>query len=143
MWMWMKYRSVLWESRHWRWLTCASGGGTGSVIDARLPQFASVEIGDIEAPNDAKRKAKWPPQGQAAEHEPGPEWSPRRGAARAQPEGLGRYGHLQAQAELATLKGTGTCKPEGGSTDLKNILPVLGRMRWWLGPEWWQRTSAV
>ena len=44
---------------------------------ARLAVEIAVEMGDAEAPNlrtvEAKRKAKWPPQGQATEQRRGPD----------------------------------------------------------------------
>jgi hypothetical protein len=59
-------------------------------------------MGDVEAPNpctvEAKRKAKWPPRGQATEHKRGPDRPPR---------GV-PYG-----CDPNVLKSTGTCKPEG------------------------------
>ena len=56
----------------------------------------AVETGDIEALNlctvEAKRKAKWTPQRQATEDMRRPNWPP---------------------CDPTTLKGTGTCRPEG------------------------------
>lgn len=45
------------------------------------PACFCSEMGDVEVPNpetvEAKRTAKWPPQGQAIEHERGPDRLPR------------------------------------------------------------------
>jgi hypothetical protein len=44
------------------------------------PAHLTVEMGDVEAPNlrtvEAKRKAKWHPQGQATEQKHRPDWLP-------------------------------------------------------------------
>jgi len=75
-----------------------------------LPQFTiAVEMGEIKTLNPhtikAKRKAKWPPQGQPTECEDRPDWSPR--------------GVLHKHDWYA-LKGTGTCKPEDEQVILKS-----------------------
>jgi hypothetical protein len=74
------------------------------------PQLVfAVEMGDIEAPNprtvEAKRKAKWPPRGQATEHKHGPDQPPREVLYRC------------------VLKNTGTCKPGGELAILKRAAP--------------------
>lgn len=68
-----------------------------------------VETGDVEALNlctvVAKRKAKWPPQGQATEDMRRPDWPL---------QGVGY------ECDPSLLKSTGTCKPEGELPILKS-----------------------
>ena len=70
-----------------------------------------VEMGDIKAPNvrtvEAKCRAKWPPQGQAAERMRGPEWF--------------QGGVLRGHNPKA-LEGTFICKPEVKLVTLDDIL---------------------
>jgi hypothetical protein len=69
----------------------------------------AVEMDDIEAPNlrtvEAKRKAKWPPQGQATEQRRAPGLLPR---------------EMLYECDPNDLKSTGTCKPEGELAILKS-----------------------
>jgi hypothetical protein len=82
-------------------------------------------MGDVEAPNpctvEAKRKAKWPPRGQATEHKRGPDRPPR---------GV-PYG-----CDPTVLKSTGTSKPEGELVVLKNAAPGdLNGKTWYVEEE--------
>ncbi|KAF8491208.1 hypothetical protein F5888DRAFT_1737803 [Russula emetica] len=73
---------------------------TPLILDC--PQLAlAVEMGNVKAPNpctvEAKRKAKWPPRGQATEQKHGPDQQPR---------------EVLYECDPNVLKRTGTCKPE-------------------------------
>lgn len=81
---------------------------------------------DVEAPIpcmvEAKRKAEWPPQGQATQHECGPD-RPDRSPQKVPPE-----------HDPNVLEGTGTCKPGCRPTTLRSAdaghLEGRGKMRW-------------
>jgi hypothetical protein len=68
----------------------------------------AVKMHDVEAPNlrtvEAKRKAKWPPQGQATEQRHGPDQLPQ---------------EVLYERDPNDLKSTDTCKPEGELAILK------------------------
>ena len=85
------------------------------------PQLAlAVEMGNIEAPNrctvEAKRKAEWPPRGQATEHKRGPDRPPRKVPYKSDPN---------------VLNGTGACKPKGELDVLKSAAPGHLEVKTW------------
>jgi hypothetical protein len=61
---------------------------------------------------EAKRKAKWPPRGQATEHKRGPDRLPR---------------EVPYDRDPNDLKSTGTFKPEGELAILKSAAPGILR----------------
>ncbi|KAF8489964.1 hypothetical protein F5888DRAFT_1743333 [Russula emetica] len=85
------------------------------------PQLTfAVEMGDVKTPNpcmvEAKRKAKWPPRGQATEQKHRPDRPPREVLYKCDPN---------------VLKRTGTCKPEDELAILKSAAPGHLEVRTW------------
>jgi hypothetical protein len=65
-------------------------------------------MGNIKAPNpgtvEAKRKAKWPPRGQATEHKHGPDQPPREVLYECDPNVLKSAGHLEVKTWYNEVK---------------------------------------
>ena len=91
-------------------------GGAWKETVPSMPDYPQlgleIERGEVEAPNpctvEATRRTKWPPRGQATEDGHGPDLPPRKAPCERDPN---------------TLKGTGTCKPEGELAILKSAAP--------------------